>query len=370
VNIACSINRDYIHPMCVMLNSLSVNTSYKVKVHVLHTELRQNDEEYIQQVFKYNEKIDFSFYRVNTGLFSNMTNLRDGLSIETFFRLLLPLEIPDNIDKVLYIDADVVVNDDVFKVYNTDIDDYFLAGVVDVYEPFLDTIKFQSITDYFNAGVLLINLKKWREENFLTQCIEYTNEYPERIIMEDQDILNGTLQGEWKRLPLKWNVTRNLIFNTDPYYKYISKKEVDDAIQFPSLIHYTSNFKPWKLIDNHPYKDKYHLHLRELGIPIEDKSVEWSLIKQKRIVLFGASAKALEYKAVLEDLKLEISFYVDNDTKKWNKEFFGKSIKSPSELTKNPTDYFVVISSQYVREISQQISEYGFKKVGEGYLFQ
>lgn len=370
MNIACSINRDFIQPMCVMLHSLSEHTSYNIKVHILHTKLSKNDEDYIQQTFKYDDKLEFLFYQVNVELFYDMTNLRDGLSIETFFRLLLPQEMPENIDRVLYIDADVVINDDVSKIYNLDIENYYLAGVVDVYEPFLDTIKFESITDYFNAGVLLINLKKWRDENFLMQCISFMNKYPERIIMEDQDILNGTLHGKWKRLPLKWNVTRNLIFNTKPYYKYLSKKEVDDAIQCPSLIHFTSNFKPWKLIDNHPYKHKYYEHLIKLGISIEDQGSQWSLIKEKKIVLFGTSAKALEFKEVLDDLKLEIAFCVDNDSTKWNKEFNGRLIKSPSELTQHSTDYFVIIASQYVKDISKQISEYGFKKVGEGYLYQ
>jgi len=372
MNIACSINRTFIHPLCVMLHSLHEHTLHYVKVFILHTELREDDIDYINNILKEDKRLELVFLKVktSTSALSNLKKLRDGLSVETYYRLLLPLELPIDVGKVIYIDADIVVNDDVMKLYELDIENDYLGAVVEICEQFYQTTKLKSIIDYFNAGVLLINLKKWRVDNFLNMCLLYAAEHPERIVMEDQDILNGTLNGTWKRVPLKWNVTRNLIFNKKDYYQYLDHEEVDNAIEQPSLIHYTSNFKPWKLIDNHPYQYKYMHYLEQLHLKTESKRLEAALIDTRKIVLFGTGKKAEEYKQVLDDLQMKIECCVDNNSLKWGKDFDGLPIKSPNELTHSPQQYYVIIASQYVDEISAQLNEYGYVKSDEGYIFE
>ncbi|GLC87812.1 glycosyltransferase family 8 protein [Lysinibacillus piscis] len=368
MHVACSTNKQFIQHMCVMLQSLITNTNENVFVHILHTELDENDQYFIQNLFKNQKKITVNFYHVEKNLLENIPIIADSLTIETLFRLLLPMELPVDIDKVLYIDSDIVIKDDIYDIYKIDLKNYYLAAVVDVYEKILETIKFDNILNYFNAGFILINLKKWREEKFLDRCLKFANQYPERIQLADQDVLNGVLNGEWMRLPLKWNLVRNFVDNKENYYKYFSHEEIEDALNNPSIIHYTSAKKPWKLLDDHPYKEEYFIYLDELDINY-DRKADFKYLTNKQVVLFGTGQASLQLSEICQNEGINIMFYVDNDSKKWNGSFNNKVILNPNILKENKENYFIIIASQYIDEIGKQLSDYGYKSLWEGKAF-
>jgi lipopolysaccharide biosynthesis glycosyltransferase len=108
----------------------------------------------------------------------------------TLYRLLLPYVIPE--DRLLYIDADAIVNGDLSELYNMDIEDCHIAGCKDIgiLDCQLQDIGMKPSDDYINAGVLLMNLKKIREDNLTDKWIDMINTRPTSCF--DQDMINST----------------------------------------------------------------------------------------------------------------------------------------------------------------------------------
>ncbi|MFY7944385.1 MAG: glycosyltransferase family 8 protein, partial [Crocinitomicaceae bacterium] len=112
---------------------------------------------------------------------------------------------------------------------------------------------------YFNSGVMLINLRKWREENIESKFLEFINEKPEKIKYWDQDVLNFCLKNKWLRLPQKYNLT-HFFFYPDVYppaYFGMKQDEFEKSVKDPIIIHFTSHQKPWIEGCKHPKKELY-----------------------------------------------------------------------------------------------------------------
>lgn len=191
----------------------------------------------------------------------------NALSLATYSRLLLTELLPPDADTVLYLDCDMVVTTDLKPLLDTDLTTYELAAVADTMYPELKTQIGLNTTDaYFNAGLLLINLKKWREQNMVTQFINFIAKYNGNVPHLDQGVLNGTIT-KWLQLPLKYNVQAPIFaFNKYSsllsYYslsEFYSKEEYISAKTSPAVIHFTSFFlqRPWFHFCLHPFKDKY-----------------------------------------------------------------------------------------------------------------
>lgn len=152
----------------------------------------------------------------------------------TFGKLLIPNLIQE--DKVLYIDSDAVVNNDLSELFETNINKHPLAAVKDVFG------------EHFNAGVLLINNKKLRNEysNIVTEFLEYGK--TEGLLDGDQSILNHFFYQSYLQLPLKYNYV--IGYDRDVYYAPSNAPEYFDLINRvnkPIIVHYPSADKPWNL---------------------------------------------------------------------------------------------------------------------------
>ena len=149
-------------------------------------------------------------------------------------------------NKVLYLDCDIVVIDKLQDLWNKDISEYCLAAIDDyglAQENGAKRMGIESGYKYFNAGVLLINLQRLREMRLMDMVRKYLTTDVHRILMHDQDILNGLLYKQ--RLPLeeRWNMMRN----------------TDNTIDY-SIIHY-AGLKPWYIECPHPLKHIYYHYL-------------------------------------------------------------------------------------------------------------
>lgn len=180
------------------------------------------------------------------------------ITVETFFRFLIQDILPD-CNKVLYLDSDTVVKRDLSELFDTDINDYFLAAVKDpdfigqfcgaipgTMEYTKEVLQLQDPYSYFQAGVLLLNLDKMRQAYSLQQWLTFA---AENYRYSDQDVLNKYCQGQVKYLDPRWNV----LYDCDNYRvpKVISQapKEIKDAYmqsrQDPYVIHFAGGTKPW-----------------------------------------------------------------------------------------------------------------------------
>jgi lipopolysaccharide biosynthesis glycosyltransferase len=161
------------------------------------------------------------------------------ISKMTYARLEIPNLLPHCISKALYLDADLLVLDDIEKVLETDLDGEVLAAVVDGLDSQIKASqrgleRQPRVRDYFNAGVLLIDLDRWREERISERALQYLNENPCTYFM-DQDALNAVCDGLWKKLDPRWN------------FQKCSQKSIADSneLERPGIVHFVTDAKPW-----------------------------------------------------------------------------------------------------------------------------
>ena len=165
------------------------------------------------------------------------------ITLPSYFRLraasLLDVE-----DRVLYLDSDIIVEKSLSELYFTDFEDNFCAGVVD---------HLGRSDGIINSGVLLINLKKWREENAEKLIFDYIEQNKEKISCGDQEIINDVFKGKILQLPDMWNV------QTLNFYSFSTYK------MNYGIVHFIGGSKPWLFGSFMPFKKKFFYYMSKTG---------------------------------------------------------------------------------------------------------
>ena len=180
-------------------------------------------------------------------------------TIDTYTRLWIKDFFPDSVDRVLYLDADIVVVGSIAPLWRANLDGA-LMGAVNI--PGSDQgVRLLGLTHedgYFNAGVLLIDLQQWRAIRAETIVIDYIRQNADRI-MYDQDALNACFHACTKRLDYKWNVIRP--FYRDPSELPLQPSELEKVRREAHIIHFNGGSKPWSYFCDHPRRDEYERYL-------------------------------------------------------------------------------------------------------------
>jgi lipopolysaccharide biosynthesis glycosyltransferase len=158
----------------------------------------------------------------------------------TYARLLIPRLFPDTVSRVLYLDVDLLVMGDLGQLWETDLDGAVVGAVSDrnldpaLKAGALGAKDVPEVRDYFNAGVLLIDLNRWREERVVENALEFLRGHPRSPYM-DQDALNVACDKLWKKLDPRWNFQAH-------YDKEVSDLAPDRR---PWIVHFVWCRKPW-----------------------------------------------------------------------------------------------------------------------------
>jgi lipopolysaccharide biosynthesis glycosyltransferase len=262
MDVVCCTDNNYIMPTGVLLCSICENNkSEEIIFHIiLNSDISENNKCSLKNVVaKYFSKV-ICFYVVEHKIPEYFTVNKPGqpqhITSVSYFRLLVTEILPENIDKVIYLDCDIIVRHSLRELYNYDVEKYAVAAVPDMTEGqihWYNYLRYPQRYGYFNAGVLLINLKYWRDNDMLTQFSNFAKNYPQRIRMHDQDILNYVLHDKKLNLPLKYNF-QDGFFYKEPLISWEYEDELEEAIDNPFIIHYTST-KPWMEDCKNPYKE-------------------------------------------------------------------------------------------------------------------
>lgn len=223
----------------------------------------------------------------------------------------------DNEDKILYIDGDTIINNSLRDLYNTDLEDNYVAAVNDMGRIVPQMAREINLKDenYFNSGVMLLNLKKMRQDKVFEKLIDYRVNTKSKFV--DQDAFNYVMQDSRIILPCKYNF---LIKATEEFdFDELCEKYFDDyycsfsyLIKEQIVLHYAGPNKPWKFYNSYvtemfleyyylsPYKDE-HLQLKSImrkmkhEVIVNKKRRNWSfpyeaIKKNSRIIVYGAGA--------------------------------------------------------------------------------
>lgn len=258
--VACTDSK-YIMPTGIMMYSVCVNNADSpITFHVIVDKgvTKIQKEELRKTVCTFANK-SIMFYRIDDDKYHKLPERQDYPEITqvTYYRLDLANIIPPEIDKVLYLDGDIICRKSIVSLWNTDISQCALAGCPDESEAKYEKENHLHLlhwNGYFNAGVLLINLRWWRTHNSAEAFFSFINEHGDWIKYQDQDVLNYVFNDHKIFLPIKYNLASGFLSSDVDPGKHL--KELEEAIHDPILLHYTCG-KPWKLSCRHPYRNTF-----------------------------------------------------------------------------------------------------------------
>lgn len=248
IHIVTATNNSYAKPLGVMLNSLLTNQADRsgTIIYVIESDLSSTNKENLSRITK-GFKVDIHFLSIDKASFKDFKE-KKHFTIETYYRIVIPDLLSKQINKALYLDPDIIVNEDITKLWNVNIDNYYLAAVRKalISDPKKNKLQIPKKYSYFSAGVLLMNLKNWRKDNTTSKVLSFIKHNSEKIEFCSQDPLNAILYDKWLNIHPKWNFTTDY-FKLQPDIK-------------PAIIHFTGNKKPWN--HGHPLQDKYDKYLK------------------------------------------------------------------------------------------------------------
>jgi lipopolysaccharide biosynthesis glycosyltransferase len=263
VNIIITIDHKYVQHCAVMLTSLFVNNKHlDFTIYVIYSAIRIKNLDLIQNEIEKNDA-QVQFIEISTQLL-NDAYISHHISIATYFRLLIPDLLPQSLDKVLFLDSDIIVRKAIDGLWNINISDFSHAAVENprITEYFKLKLGIRANSLYFNAGVLLINLDFWRRNQISEKSIVFFKNNKDKITYWDQDVLNYVLENKWIIAPTTWNVQE--AFFKVPYSNNefnISESEYYEVRNDPSIVHFTGSDKPWFKENIHPFKQEYYKYL-------------------------------------------------------------------------------------------------------------
>jgi len=248
-------------PLATSLRSLVENNmqAWPLDIHVINEGMNEAAKQRIANSLP-DKSAAIVWHSVDTLSFASQFSTRPGISKMTFARLLLPGFLPATCNRALYLDADILVLDTLEPLWNLDLDGAILAAVPDYC---LDRIAARgspglkpslSVERYFNAGMIFLDLEKWRSERISQRALQYLDDFP-TTEYADQDALNFACNGRWKELQQIWN------FQFDP------SQAVAPIVRELNLtiVHFVTNIKPWKpgsLSPNVGFYDAYRSRTR------------------------------------------------------------------------------------------------------------
>ena len=251
--------------LLVTLTSLAVNTSSKnnYDIVILDGGLNEQSKLFINRLAADNISIRYfdisAFMREHAGLFRSTVS---HITIATYYRFFIPKIIPDY-DKVVYLDSDLVLEGDVAELYNQDLRGKLLAGVHDPYPSFFQdktdfadyvrrTLGLADIGNYFNAGVLLMNIRRMVAEGFTDKCLECMMHLRDELKFQDQCVLNALCANDdFTLLPDRYNLMWQYVLPVN-----VERVASPDASRdyrglydrSPFIVHYTTFRKPWQFM--------------------------------------------------------------------------------------------------------------------------
>ena len=357
--------------MGVTIISIFCSTKEKVTVHIIHDEtLSIHQRKKFDKLAKlYNQKI--IFHRVRNYEYSMYETVAKAFSIGTLFRLSVCDVLPAALDKVIYLDADIIVNLDIKSLWDVDVCKYPLAAVRDGgisefgVNPWPCRKKKVQYQRYFNAGVLILNLNFLRRiENFKEKCLQYILQNPQSSYL-DQDALNIFFSESYLELDIKYNLIS----------KTIRKHNLPEH---PCIVHLAGDYinyeeprwwdmlfmkywreSPWKdeiadfflsvLAVNKRRFDVYRLLLSKMSRP-KVKKIIWGI----NSILWDRVSKII----TMDEKK---DYAVDNNSLLWNKKVNGVIVINPDKLLQEDSEMItiIVLSLKYYAEIKQQLEKYG-----------
>ena len=274
----CAVDRRFALPLAVTLHSALAHAQTVSRMHIMVADmgLRRRQRAKLRSIVERSAvdvRLDFCVPDVDAlqGL-----STTDWHRLPTYVRLLVDQLVPESWTRLLYLDGDVLVRSDLGPLWRTPIGDAVAVGVRDYREPtvwqrhelreaYTDHLGLPPDTPYCNAGVLLIDLPRWRAHEIGPRSLDFLRRYPERAYYNDQDALNAAIGGQWMLADPRWNVTLNSVafYGFPEMHTPAMRAAQQQLLREARVVHYTGSHKPWHHLYRRPYSEPFMHSLRE-----------------------------------------------------------------------------------------------------------
>jgi len=262
ISIVVASDNHYAILIAALLKSIDVNhkTSEHIDFHIIDDGIAPKFKSMLETMVD-PFRISIKWFKSDTIIPPDIIIPVDGSAFPrtVYMRIFSPYVIDQNADKLIYLDVDTIVQHDISKLWNISLGDYTLGAVEDIGKtvdcewagiPNYKELGLEPKTKYFNSGMLMINVKKWRAEDISKQVILTLIKFKENLSLPDQYGLNVVLAKKWLELDPKWNwyainKTENPFLihflSIKPIFKSYNSQEVYKEEFFKYL-----SITPWK----------------------------------------------------------------------------------------------------------------------------
>ena len=249
-----SLDAGYLDQLCVLLVSIAVNDPTPLfELYLLHSSLTEEELQRVEVCCRQTRMI-FHPIRVGDDLFSDAPASR-RYPKEMYYRLLAGELLPEQVDKALYLDPDILVINPLCALWEMELGDVLFAAGSHTGKTELSNnvnrLRLKTDHDYYNSGVLLIDLKRCREQITPETLFQYVRTHENELLLPDQDVLNA-LYGK-QVLPINdalWN------YDARNYQTYLLRsggaRDLSWVMANTSILHFCGKAKPWK--PGYPYR--------------------------------------------------------------------------------------------------------------------
>lgn len=255
MNVALSLNKNYVDYATVLLYSLAVNQEEHVTAYLLHCELTAEDFKQMECNLKTLD-IKLISLKVDTEWFDKKCPVNSRWPREAYFRLLLVDLLPASVDRILYLDVDTIVNQSLSELYYSDFSASMMLVTADFMElPYQEYLMKKQLEKfapflkqgfrYFNSGVLLMNIESMRIENhnFSFYCQVMKDDWNYEMVAPDQDLLNWIYADRVTYVPWeRFDLLARMAHEHGITYEEVKEKT--------AVVHYTVE-KPWESANYH-----------------------------------------------------------------------------------------------------------------------
>lgn len=268
---------NYVLPTMVSMQSIKLNNKKnKVDVYIFHNGLLQENKEKFKSLESDNFKVDFKDV---TSYLNDNLYATSKYPTSIYYRFFIP-QILSDLDKVIYLDCDIIVNKDLKNLVETSLTNCVIGAAKDC-DVYLGTRN----DDYVNSGVIIYNIQECIDFDFTKKCINYIAEN-QNLTCPDQDAINAVCKGKVAYIPIIYNF--HTIFSYDYKKVKISKskglnlfgvKKQSDV----TIYHYAgTNIKPWELIES-PYAKLWWKVAKSLNVKVQREIIEFGRVKRKKL---------------------------------------------------------------------------------------
>jgi lipopolysaccharide biosynthesis glycosyltransferase len=292
-------DQNYALPAAITIHSLlqAAGPDEEYAIYLIDIGLKAQGRNLIQSVCE-RFGASLTFLSLSIESLPTLPKIRNHVSLATYGRLFMGSLLPAHLNKVIYLDCDLLVRRSLLPLWNMPLRGKTVGAVVNFGLPYFGLVAHHTAipirgtagksTPYFNSGVMVVDLDRWRQNQIETKCISLASDGTE-FSFEDQCLLNTGLVGDVEFLSPTWNSWSRLhlfrVWNPSVF----SKRELEEGLRDPAVVHFATSSKPWRQRCIDRFAAEYRGHWRAVdsgSCDIAQLSVTENLKHYENILMY------------------------------------------------------------------------------------